>query len=163
MVGRHTAFLHAAGQRDRSSEANIAVWRAAIYCACAVRDSLVVGDAKPVLRERCGKSARAPPAECLGRSKRAALALLRILGCTRALIRSATHSSAARHGRAARADAGVKHGVDQLREAALGEAALEQSKTPQCPQGVVLAERDQCAEVAEVEWLAKRDASSREA
>jgi hypothetical protein len=39
----------------------------------------------------------------------------------------------------------VKHGVAQLREVAFDEAALEQSETPQRPEGVVVAQRDQCA------------------
>ena len=35
---------------------NIANWGAAVYCAWVVRDSLVVGDTKPMLRKSCGKS-----------------------------------------------------------------------------------------------------------
>ena len=46
----------------------------------------------------------------------------------------------------------VKHGVAQLREAALDETALEESESTQRPEGIVVAERDQRAEIAEAEW-----------
>jgi hypothetical protein len=46
----------------------------------------------------------------------------------------------------------VKHGVAQLCEAALDETAPEKSEPTQCPEGVVVAERDQRAEIAEAEW-----------
>jgi hypothetical protein len=48
--------------------------------------------------------------------------------------------------------AAVKHGVAQLREAALDEAALKEPEAAQRPEGVVVAERDQCAEIAEAVW-----------
>src|SRR5262244_2051940 len=79
------------------------------------------------------------------------LQLMRILGCTSALIRWASHRSAAR---AVQRElvAAVKQGVAQLREAALDEAALEEPEAAQRTEGVVVAERDQCAEIAEAEW-----------
>jgi hypothetical protein len=40
--------LHATIEIGR--DINIAIWGAAVYCACVVRDSLVVGEAKPRLR-----------------------------------------------------------------------------------------------------------------
>src|SRR5215831_2055637 len=48
--------------------------------------------------------------------------------------------------------AAVKQGVAQLREAALDEAALEEPEAAQRTEGVVVAERDQCAEIAEAVW-----------
>src|ERR1700756_1240630 len=46
----------------------------------------------------------------------------------------------------------VKHCVAQLREAALDETALEESEPAQRPEGIVVAERNQRAEIAEAEW-----------
>src|SRR4029450_5509681 len=48
--------------------------------------------------------------------------------------------------------AAVKQGVAQLREAALDEAALKEPEAAQRTEGVGVAERDQCAEIAEAEW-----------
>ena len=46
----------------------------------------------------------------------------------------------------------VKHCVAQLRKAALDETALEESESTQGPEGIVVAERDQRAKIAEAEW-----------
>src|SRR5215471_2107916 len=48
--------------------------------------------------------------------------------------------------------ASVEQGVAQLREAPLDEAALEEPEAAERPEGIVVAERDQRAEVAEAEW-----------
>src|SRR5262245_11092473 len=48
--------------------------------------------------------------------------------------------------------ASIKHGVAQLREAALDKAALEEPKAAERSKGVVVAQRDQCAEIVEAEW-----------
>ena len=46
----------------------------------------------------------------------------------------------------------VQHGVAQLRETALDEAALEEPEATQPSEGVVVTEGDQCAKVAEAIW-----------
>ena len=79
--------------------------------------------------------------------------LMRMLGCTSALILSASHSQ----GGAAWAVQGqlvtsVKQGVAQLCETPLDEAAFEKSKTAQGSEGVVVAEGNQRAEVVEVKF-----------
>src|SRR5215831_1219817 len=46
----------------------------------------------------------------------------------------------------------VKHGVAQLREAALDEAALEEPEAAKRSEGIVVAERNQRTEIVEAEW-----------
>src|ERR1700675_1509259 len=46
----------------------------------------------------------------------------------------------------------VEHGVAQLREPALDEAAFEEPEATERPEGIVFTEGDQCAEIAEAEW-----------
>jgi hypothetical protein len=65
---------------------NIAVWGAAIYCAWALRDSPVVGAAKPTFRERCGKrSAR------IGKRRQVRTGNDAGVGCGTAALRSHGH------------------------------------------------------------------------
>src|SRR5215831_2260879 len=48
--------------------------------------------------------------------------------------------------------ASIKHGVAQLREAALDEATLEEPEAAERSEGIVVAERDQRTEIVEAEW-----------
>src|SRR5690349_2044757 len=48
--------------------------------------------------------------------------------------------------------ASVQHGMAQLREAALDEPAVEEPEATQSAKRVVIAQRDQCAEIAVPIW-----------